>query len=524
MKRFCIHARRSECYASIIDRTTRPKSYSARHRCIALSNASTPSFSAISYTWGVHSRIDTFSLDGHRAFAPASALNAVRSGLQHFYSNPSLFNPEATSGACSEVRIWIDAISTDQQQTAERGEQVSLMREIYSRATQVLVWLGEDENGLATRAMAAVQQIIGVVDKQQLVLSSSTAICSGNTKWDTQGSDQGKVCLLVIGTPYGNSTRFAGPSIAWEDLALAAAWLVHRKYTGPACRGSVVEGIENAARIFKFDRLSSNDGPSLFGLSIQMDCSEPKDKVYGIHGMLSPALAASIATEYHRPLVATCIEVVKACIRHYGTLEVLQYAQAMFPPDGTQQKDHAWPTWLPHFEQSFHTRCGSPPYMALPYDVAADNGLKAPGPQPLSLLGGDLALAGVDVGEASNWIIPTDLRQDDGHYVPEATTFVSLWQTTVSHFASKRREDVESMFVNCIMLGRNSGGAPLNSNTKFMSDIAATLKQYDGASSDPSDRLPHSPPTGAKWSTPHVDTAAIEASSQLSMVSLAWVR
>ncbi|KAK3670539.1 hypothetical protein LTR78_009643 [Recurvomyces mirabilis] len=257
---------------------------------IALSNASTPSFSAISYTWGVHRTPETFSLGGHRAFAPASALNAVRSVLQHLFSNPSLFNPEATSGACSEVRIWIDAISINQQDTIERGEQVSLMREIYSRATQVLVWLGEDENKVATRAIEAVQQI--------------------------------------------------------------------KRH----CRQATADLVELDSHLFRKSEVGYTSLRSGQGLP---------------------------ACDWHA------------------------------------------------VRQSFSIRW----FQRL-------------------------------------WVVQ--------EVILEATTLLSLLRATLSHMTSRRRDDVESTFASCIMMGRDSGGAALDSNIKFVSDISAALHQYNGASSDPS--------------------------------------
>ncbi|OAG05795.1 HET-domain-containing protein, partial [Paraphaeosphaeria sporulosa] len=38
--------------------------------------------------------------------------------------------------------IWIDAICINQDDTLEKGKQVSLMSEIYRKAIQVNVWLG----------------------------------------------------------------------------------------------------------------------------------------------------------------------------------------------------------------------------------------------------------------------------------------------------------------------------------------------------------------------------------------------
>ncbi|PMD41897.1 hypothetical protein L207DRAFT_376642, partial [Hyaloscypha variabilis F] len=42
---------------------------------------------------------------------------------------------------------WYDALCVNQEDNAERGHQVMLMRYIYYRADQTIVWLGESANG-----------------------------------------------------------------------------------------------------------------------------------------------------------------------------------------------------------------------------------------------------------------------------------------------------------------------------------------------------------------------------------------
>jgi hypothetical protein len=43
----------------------------------------------------------------------------------------------------SERILWIDAICINQDKTLERNHQVTLMRDIYSKASRVVVWLGK---------------------------------------------------------------------------------------------------------------------------------------------------------------------------------------------------------------------------------------------------------------------------------------------------------------------------------------------------------------------------------------------
>lgn len=45
--------------------------------------------------------------------------------------------------------LWVDAICIDQENDKERGHQVQIMRDIYVKATEVLVWLGEASEFMA---------------------------------------------------------------------------------------------------------------------------------------------------------------------------------------------------------------------------------------------------------------------------------------------------------------------------------------------------------------------------------------
>jgi hypothetical protein len=83
-------------------------------------------FRALSYKWGT---------------SPASISIQVNS--LDFYIRPHLFSFfEQVHGSC-EGFLWIDAICIDQTNVSERNHQVQLMGEVYSRASEVLIWLGD---------------------------------------------------------------------------------------------------------------------------------------------------------------------------------------------------------------------------------------------------------------------------------------------------------------------------------------------------------------------------------------------
>jgi hypothetical protein len=85
-----------------------------------------PNFRALSYVWGDPNATKTILVDG-KSFT-------VRTNLWDFLSQ---MRRQQNFHA-----FWIDAISIDQSNLSERGHQVAVMGQIYSKATQVHVWLG----------------------------------------------------------------------------------------------------------------------------------------------------------------------------------------------------------------------------------------------------------------------------------------------------------------------------------------------------------------------------------------------
>lgn len=64
-----------------------------------------------------------------------------------------------TEGIKTAIPLWIDAIYINQNDSVERSQQVQLMGEIYSQATQVMVWLGQERDD-SLLALETVRDLI----------------------------------------------------------------------------------------------------------------------------------------------------------------------------------------------------------------------------------------------------------------------------------------------------------------------------------------------------------------------------
>jgi len=74
--------------------------------------------------------------------------------------------------------IWVDAICINQRDLQEKGSQVEMMRQIYTTAVQVLVWLGEEGN-----AKLALD-LLNIVDRAKEYTEQAKALLRDDAEWN----------------------------------------------------------------------------------------------------------------------------------------------------------------------------------------------------------------------------------------------------------------------------------------------------------------------------------------------------
>ncbi|KAL6912771.1 hypothetical protein FSST1_010531 [Fusarium sambucinum] len=106
----------------------------ARFNIASLGDAETVDFRALSYCWGDLSERDGIFLDQDKT--PFSIGKSAAQAIRRLrLTNETLV-------------IWIDAVCINQDDLEERAQQVTLMTQIYSLASIVHIWLGEDNHGI----------------------------------------------------------------------------------------------------------------------------------------------------------------------------------------------------------------------------------------------------------------------------------------------------------------------------------------------------------------------------------------
>lgn len=128
-----------------------------------------PEYEALSYCWG----------------APTGQKFHIKCNGHSFYALPSLRNALYALRLPDKPRtLWIDAIcinqNTDGRALRERGQQVSMMQDIYRKAKRVVVWLGEVgekdfspilQNDHMLGEVATLHSLDGVVDELEQVIA-----------------------------------------------------------------------------------------------------------------------------------------------------------------------------------------------------------------------------------------------------------------------------------------------------------------------------------------------------------------
>jgi hypothetical protein len=118
-----------------------------------------PVYVALSYTWGNTDITKPMAISIQQAFEYSRDDPRVAQTVEVETQVEVTINLEAALRqlrASGYEKVWIDALCINQEDDAERREQVLKMNRIYKRAREVVVWLGPEKEN-SGRAMAFIR-------------------------------------------------------------------------------------------------------------------------------------------------------------------------------------------------------------------------------------------------------------------------------------------------------------------------------------------------------------------------------
>ena len=382
--------------ASQLEHSVSDESHFARPICCSVLTVSLdepPPYKALSYCWGDDDRSrHSVNIEG----AALRITESLDSALRH------LRHPT------EPVIVWIDQLCINQDDNSEKNVQVAMMARIYSKAEQVLVWLGPADQG-SDEAMDFYAQVgcaitsagldnyctrdlMPLLDAavhtkdphdqlwqhtssvqtlaRRLLLPRLQAVADWDRRdwfgrvWVVQEFCVGADPLFVCGrqqipADYVKTTRlFLGLGLTHEflravrdvggDAGIALVRAISNDDPLPAFFGA-------RSRKQRYDR-GEIHGSTLFELLRKIfvgrhaRASLPVDRVFSLVGLAADADDLGVCIDYNRTAVHVLTDVAEQLIRR-GTLAVLSYVQ--FPRDVSDLP--SWvPDWRPNLRPSFY--------------------------------------------------------------------------------------------------------------------------------------------------------------------------
>ncbi|KAF4775393.1 heterokaryon incompatibility protein [Colletotrichum scovillei] len=284
--------------------TLEPGEFADPIRCtLALSStASMIDYDAISYTWasedGAMAWTQPITLDGRAFLVTANCETALR---------------RVRSRGAQRV-VWIDAVCMNQQDVEERGHQVRLMPQIYSRAQRVLVYVGEpvpeeealfrflDDRDTTTPDLSrrlSLQQALETLLTRRYF----------SRAWILQEVALARRATLICGRYEMPWSRLQIPSLA--DRGLLINTQEKPRLLNVLQLPSVLQFRAPAYR-------DSSDLLRLLDLARNSHASDPRDKLFAVYGLISCAQSDGIVADYTMSAREAYMQMAKWIAQRFG--------------------------------------------------------------------------------------------------------------------------------------------------------------------------------------------------------------
>jgi hypothetical protein len=321
-----------------------------------------PRFEALSYVWGNPNPPENIFCCGQKKFITpnlAAALRRLRESDR-------------------ERVVWIDAICINQDDLKERSQQVLLMKDIYSQAWRVVVWLCEDHNGYAALAIEMVNKMVGyacselgttVQDleyekfldiKNENMFSEMKAqrdfptLPFDDNKPDIERPREWEAILWLYSQPWFSRVwviqevafsavvvYIGGLEMAWKAVALAAQWIWKKGY------------ISNDREIYLYSNASTIvEGATTRSLWNHVHsfkdfkATDPRDKIYALLG-ISRSNSHNIEPDY----TSSTSGVYASIVRSGMLLQLKTFVVFSMVQVHDEEPDEEFPSWVPRLDR-----------------------------------------------------------------------------------------------------------------------------------------------------------------------------
>jgi heterokaryon incompatibility protein (HET) len=336
--------------------TCNTSSYEIECELVPYPVGKTPKYNALSYCWGESARSSFVLCNGKRLMV-TSVLSKIlkrlvsleRSGIEW---------------------IWIDQICINQINAVERGNQVSIMKDIYQNSEGTIIWLGPEVSGIDATMM--LTEMLSRLRHKDLSLNGSGRKRRRYTReeykalnlplkedlsWKAFGEILSRPWFIrtwviqeVVLSRIHPRVVCGSYELEWEKILDSAAWLTSMGHdltplsldmkAWPALRSL---NLFNELRIVGLPC----DLTTLLNKAIRFKASDPRDRVYSLLGLTGEmddifSIPIPLQPDYGKPVRDVFIDVTRHIIMSARNLRILTLIR--YIPDW-----HSYPSWAVDF-------------------------------------------------------------------------------------------------------------------------------------------------------------------------------
>ncbi|KAM3064776.1 hypothetical protein ACMFMG_008361 [Clarireedia jacksonii] len=317
-----------------------------------------PQYEAISYVWGSNQR-------NHKIRSAGRIINIT--------ANLDIVLQRIRLSTAPRI-LWADSICINQEDVAERGKQVELMGKIYSKASQVLMYIGSDNDGHGEAVASLVSELdVMILREIERAGHSWNAFPSlsaeergrflADRRWNsllimTQQPWFGRGWIIQEAALSTNGLMIWGTmEISWRKLVRIYAWMINRL---PEIRTMYQDGmnrlhVEMYRMRNKFETMSLYPvTPAVFDFLVilhdarALSLGDPRDRVYAFLSLANDA-KVNIRLQPDYSDTTTALDVYFRMAREYiesigdiNLLHCVQHTEATI--------EAHFPSWVPRWD------------------------------------------------------------------------------------------------------------------------------------------------------------------------------
>jgi len=308
-------------------------------------NEPTPSFEALSYTWGATQDAVEIQVGSIKDNVLSITQN-LDAALRHLR-------------LADRLRVfWIDSVCVDQDNLQERGHQVRRMADIYTRAKRVVVWLGPE--GLHTAsAMNTLVRLAGNIqaDWSLWITRPAKGISPSEHHWadpeavlpydedtidgiqDLYGREWFQRLWVQQEIRLANNDALVlcgHESMLFKDLRKAALCLFNKTALNSKIQKARI------SHIWSMGDLGYTNLPGIISFTRSCQCSDPRDRIFAVLSFLQKyEKDLTITPDYRKTFQEVYQETTWHWIEHNTVLDILTLC------DGTSVAA-GLPSWVPN--------------------------------------------------------------------------------------------------------------------------------------------------------------------------------